>query len=161
MPRQIGPWTRDKLKVLREYLPGYLQAATRARERIYIDGFAGPGVNVLKTTGEEVEGSPLIALGARARNATAFSRLYFIEQSAVLAAQLRKRVEEAGGSSRATVICGDVNIELPSIVKGLPTQSPIFVFLDPQGIDPRWETIEAIAPWRTELLTCPRKLVQS
>ena len=80
MPREIGQWTKDKLKYLSEYLPVYLKATTRAMERIYIDGFAGPGTNKIKDTGETIHGSPLIALHAIASNGTRFSRLYFIEK---------------------------------------------------------------------------------
>ena len=45
MPRIVGDWTLDKLKIIEQYLPAYLTATQRATERIYIDGFAGPGRN--------------------------------------------------------------------------------------------------------------------
>ena len=35
MPRQVGEWTKDKLRLLQLYLPGYLQATTRALDRIW------------------------------------------------------------------------------------------------------------------------------
>ena len=42
MPRRVGDWTLDKLKILEQYLPAYLSATQTAIERIYIDPFAGP-----------------------------------------------------------------------------------------------------------------------
>jgi three-Cys-motif partner protein len=152
MPRPVGHWTQDKLKILAQYLPGYLGATTRALERIYVDAFAGPGLNRLRGSSRIIDGSPLVALGARAQNRTKFDRLFFIERDAATAAELRDVLKTRDKAQRARVIAGDVNEELPKLVAKLSQRSPIFVFLDPDGIEPRWSTIEAIAPWRTELL---------
>ena len=59
MARDVGDWTREKLKLLELYLPGYLSATTKAQDRIYIDGFAGPGKNQLRSAPREIiDGSP-------------------------------------------------------------------------------------------------------
>jgi three-Cys-motif partner protein len=152
MPREVGSWTRDKLKILTQYLSGYLGATTRALERIYVDAFAGPGLNHLKGRNLTIDGSPLIALDASASNGTKFDRLFFIERDPATAAELRDVLSTRDQAKRATVIAGDVNEELPKLITKLAVQSPTFVFVDPEGIEPRWTTIEAIAPWRTELL---------
>ncbi len=152
MPRIVGDWTRDKLRILQTYLPGYLQATTAARERIYIDAFAGPGTNRLESSGQVIDGSPLIALKARAQNETEFSRYFFIERDPHLADELRANIQTYFPSRRIEVITGDVNVELPRVVRGLPKQSPTFVFLDTEGIDPQWRTIVSISDWRVEFL---------
>lgn len=152
MPRQAGSWTQDKLKILQQYLPAYLAATTKALERIYIDAFAGPGLNRLRGGNLTIHGSPLIALDARARNGTKFDRLFFIERDRAVAAELRGVLKTSDKTQRATVIDGDVNKELPRLITKLHQRSPTFVFVDPEGIEPRWTTIEAIAPWQTELL---------
>ena len=152
MPRQVGAWTQDKLKILQQYLPGYLGATTRVLERIYIDAFAGPGLNRLRGRSRTIDGSPLIALDARAPNGTKFDRLFFIERDPTIAAELRDVLNTRDQARRARVIAGDTNDELPKLITKLPPRSPIFVFVDPDGIEPRWTTIEAIARWRTELL---------
>jgi three-Cys-motif partner protein len=152
MPREVGSWTQDKLKILQQYLPVYLLATTRALERIYIDAFAGPGLNRLRGKSRTIDGSPLIALDACARNGTKFDRLFFIEHDPAVAAELHDVLNTRDKTQRASVIEGDVNDELPERIKKLPLRSPTFVFVDPDGIEPRWTTIEAIAPWRTELL---------
>jgi three-Cys-motif partner protein len=150
MPRDVGNWTRDKLRILELYLAGYLQATTNTRERVYIDGFAGPGKNKLPS-GELLDGSPLIALKARASNGTRFSRLFFIEQDESLAAELTDLIKEFDTDHRCQVIPGDINAVLPRLVRDeLPQRSPAFVFLDTEGIDPRWSTITSIAPWQVE-----------
>ena len=152
MPRDVGEWSKNKLKILSDYLPVYLQATTRAIERIYIDGFAGPGLNRVKSSGEEIPGSPLVALDAKSKNGTRFDRLYFIERDTHAASELRNLVANRREEGKAQVIEGDVNVELPKLMAGLPKRSPTFVFLDTEGIEPRWTTIEALAGWQTELL---------
>jgi three-Cys-motif partner protein len=152
MPRTVGEWTKDKLKILSDYLPSYLLATSSALERIYVDAFAGPGTNVLKKTRVEIDGSPLIALKARASNGSRFSRLFFIEQNKKSAAELRGHLRQLDPEGRATVIEGEVDQRLPEVIHGLHRRAPTFVFLDTQGIDPQWKTLESITPWRVEFL---------
>ena len=153
MPRKVHEWTRDKLKIVTQYLPVYLEATESAIERIYIDAFAGPGTNRIRGTIETIEGSPLIALSAKGnKGARGFDHLYFIEKDDSLATELKAEVERLGESDRATVIMGDVNVELPDLIRKVHPRSPTFVFLDTEGIEPRWETIQTLAAWRTELL---------
>ncbi len=134
------------------YLPVYLQATTRALERIYIDAFAGPGTNLIKPNGDSIDGSPLIALGSRAKNGTAFDRYFFIEIDPTTVDELNATIKSRFPGANAEVLPGDVNIELPKLISWLPKKSPIFVLLDTDGIEPAWTTIEAIAAWKTELL---------
>jgi three-Cys-motif partner protein len=152
MPRVVGDWTRDKLKVLEDYLPWYLQATTTAIDRIYVDAFAGPGKNILRRSRQVIDGSPLIALKAAGTNGTRFSRLYFIENDANSAQELRTHLDGLDSENRCQVILGDVNQELPKLIRRLHMRAPTFVLLDTQGIDPRWVTIEAVASWRVEFL---------
>lgn len=151
MPRDVGPWTQHKLKILEDYLPIYLQITTRAIETVYIDGFAGPGTNQLPS-GDVIDGSPIIAMNARAKNGHVFDRLIFIESDGKVAEELEDAIQKAEKPSRAEVIVGDVNDALPRAVARFNRRSPTFVFLDTVGIEPRWSTIERIAPWQTELL---------
>lgn len=154
MPRPIGEWSLDKLKILELYLRGYLQATAKAMERVYIDGFAGPGRNVVGATGRIVDGSPLIALAARGKDRPdlMFHRLFFIERNPTSARELRQVLADHEDPGRATVIEGDINVELPQLVQAINPRSPIFIFSDTEGIEPKWWTIEAISKWRTELL---------
>lgn len=151
MPREVGQWTRDKLRLLSLYLPPYLTATTRALDRIYIDGFAGPGTNILRD-GAQVDGSPLIALDAAGRSGSRFTRLIFIEADSGTADELEDAVQRRGEQHRAEVVRGDVNSELPRIVQALPKRAPTFVFLDTETIDPAWSTIERIKDWQVEFL---------
>ncbi len=152
MPRDVGDWTRDKLKIIELYLPGYLGATTKASERVYVDAFAGPGQNRLRESQQLTDGSPLIALKARAGNNVTFSKLFFIEKDPSLADELREHVEKMGAANRAEVLCGDVNEILPRLMKRISKRSPTLVFLDTEGIEPKWNTVEAISQWQVEFL---------
>jgi three-Cys-motif partner protein len=152
MPREVGDWTKDKLQILSSYLPGYLGATSRAIDRIYIDGFAGPGTNLLRRSRQSIDGSPLIALKARAENGSKFTKLFFIERDSSTAHELREAIKPWNEDNRAEVVEGDVNVALPSIVRRLNRRAPTIVFLDTEGIEPTWRTVESIAPWRVELL---------
>ena len=132
MPREVGSWTQDKLKILQQYLPVYLLATTRALEGIYIDAFAGPGLNRLRGKSRTIDGSPLIALDACARNGMKFDRLFFIERDPAVAAELRDVLKTRDKTQRASVISGDVNKELPKLITKIPRRSPTFVFVDPE-----------------------------
>ena len=153
MPRDVGEWTKDKLKIVTQYLPVYLEATGSALERIYIDAFAGPGTNQIERTGEIIDGSPLVALSAKGnKGARGFDHLFFIEKDYDLAMELRTEVERRGEGKRATVIPGDANTELPELMRQVHPRSPTFVFLDTEGIEPSWGTVQSLAAWRTELL---------
>ena len=154
MPRYIQPWTQDKFRLLELYLPRYLRAEAAEGERVYIDGFAGPGRNELIGSGEVVPSTPLLAMDAAATDApeVAFTRLFFIESSEATASELRSVIAERGGDDRVEVIVGDVNVELPRVLEGVERTTPTFVNLNAEVIEPNWATIEQIAAWNIELL---------
>jgi three-Cys-motif partner protein len=89
---EIGIWSEVKLAIVREYAAAYskIMEGTR-RDRInrlswiYIDAYAGPGYHLSKTTGETVEGSPLIALNTD----PPFHEYHFIDTEPAREQQLR------------------------------------------------------------------------
>jgi three-Cys-motif partner protein len=60
---EIGYWSEIKLDIIRDYAKAYSTILSKKRlQHIYIDAFAGAGIHLSKTTGDLVEGSPLIAV---------------------------------------------------------------------------------------------------
>ena len=59
---QIGYWSEIKLDIIREYAKAYSQILTAQKRptlyHMYVDGFAGAGVHVSRSSGEIVAGSP-------------------------------------------------------------------------------------------------------
>ena len=63
---EIGYWSEIKLDIIRDYARAYstiMGAQERPRfHHVYIDAFAGAGIHMSKSTGEQIEGSPVIAV---------------------------------------------------------------------------------------------------
>jgi three-Cys-motif partner protein len=90
---EIGIWSEVKLAIVREYAAAYSKIMEAWRRDkisrlswIYIDAYAGPGYHLSKTTGETVEGSPLIALNTD----PPFHEYHFIDTEPARAKQLRE-----------------------------------------------------------------------
>ncbi len=137
----VGYWTEIKLNILREYAPAYT-AILNKREWLkrlaYIDGFAGMGAHVSRTSGEVIEGSPAVALTVEPH----FSHYHFIDLDGKRAAELRRL---AGDRNDVTVYEGDCNMVL--LEKVFPQCRyedfcRALCLLDPYGLNPRWEVVK-------------------
>jgi len=135
---EIGKWSEVKLAIIQKYAKAFSTVVgARKFTTVYIDGFAGAGMHVAKSTGAKVTGSPLNALAVD----PPFDRLHFVEKSQRKATRLREFV---AGRSEATIHVGDCNEILPQSV--LPTvrydqYRRAFCLLDPYGLDLRWEVV--------------------
>lgn len=99
--RVSGAWAREKLEYLGKYMSIFNGGMkNKWGERIYLDLMAGPGRCVESDTGDEFDGSPLLAVTQK----VPFSEVVLVEGEPDLADALRHRVE-----GRATVIDGDCN----------------------------------------------------
>jgi len=143
----IGRWSLGKLAFLERYLPAYLRATKPALHRYYIDGFAGRGKWIDKSTGKSVDGSAAIAL----QHIDKFTHLYFIEYEDERAENLRSLISSYGATQKATVYVGDCNEYLPLIMRRIHYKAPTFVFLDPSSDQLQWKSIELLSKWKTEL----------
>jgi three-Cys-motif partner protein len=73
---EIGPWSEIKLDILRDYAAPYSTILKRnGFHHGYIDAFSGPGLHIRKSGGEEILGSPLVALGVE----PPFDEYHFID----------------------------------------------------------------------------------
>lgn len=64
----VGYWTEIKLDIVRRYATEYSKILANQgviRKHIYIDAFAGPGINLSRASGKYVPGSPLNALNVQ------------------------------------------------------------------------------------------------
>lgn len=132
-------------------LARYLDAFTTAtkykasRERIYLDAFAGEGRGFSRTSGEEFESSPRLALSV---DDPAFSRLRFFELGRK-ASRLASDLAADYPGRDFKVVSGDCNETIPEVLQELcelgVDWAPTFAFLDPDGMELRWETVKALA----------------
>ncbi|GGH14491.1 hypothetical protein GCM10007036_13850 [Alsobacter metallidurans] len=167
----VGPWAREKLGALGEYLDFYTKVLKNQkwlRGTIYIDAFAGPGrskirqtprasnpksedffdnvvpmVEVVEEADEFLKGSPRVALDI----ANPFSSYTFIERSPVRVAELNALAQEYGAKRNIVVKGGDAATELLAILASKADWGSYrgVVFVDPFGMHIPWSTLEALA----------------
>jgi len=137
----VGYWTEVKLAILRDYSKAYatiLSKQKSIKHFAYIDGFAGVGAHISKSTGKEIEGSPSIALNLEPK----FSHHHFIDLDGKRTARLKKL---AAGRTDVSVYTGDCNSILVDQVfpkcryedyrRGL-------CLLDPYELNPNWNVVQ-------------------
>lgn len=137
------------MDIIRKYAKVYSTIlSTRSNPsfyHIYIDAFAGSGVNISRDTGELLPGSPLNALYIEPR----FREYHYIDLSTV---KVKSLEEIAGARSDVYLYEGDCNIILPGDVfpkVGWRNYRRALCLLDPYGLHLSWETIQAAARTRT------------
>jgi three-Cys-motif partner protein len=102
--------------------------------------FAGPGKNRVRGTGQVLLGSPLIALTTK----YPFTHCYFSDLSVANADSLRQRCSAVSVTSQVEVQDGDCNELVDTIVREMQRvdrRSLNLAFLDPEGLQLRWETV--------------------
>ena len=111
---EIGTWSEVKLAIIREYASAYstiLEAQRRQKipslKWLYIDAYAGPGLHLSKSTGDIVEGSPLIAINTN----PPFSEYHFIDADPRRAKQLRRLVGDRDDVFIDSADCNDLLIQ--------------------------------------------------
>ena len=162
-----GNWTRDKLRILEDYLKAYTTALKNQSFRLwYVDAFAGTGYVSLDS--ENVAQSRLSILGGGGDDETAnilkgsarlaievddrsFDEFIFIEQNFEYAIELSKLKQEFNDRS-IRVAPDDANKFLPgwcaerNRLLGTPWHGErAVIFLDPFATEVDWQTIQRIA----------------
>ncbi len=144
----VGPWAKDK----HDYLERYVEATAGPRSKYlsnqggrpaggaaFVDLFAGPGMARVRTSGEIISGSPLIAV----RHARApFTQIVLCDKEPENADALRKRT---AGYGTVHVLEGDCNHRIEDILNLIPEYGLNIALLDPYGLRPlSFETISAL-----------------
>jgi three-Cys-motif partner protein len=140
-------WTKQKFDLLRKYLPAYTRIVSKNFFRApfyYIDAFAGSGKDKIKSTGEIIDGSPLIALNVE----PSFTNYVLIESDDRFFNALTKRVQKHSKSNSTQLVHDDCNVCIDNVLGGISVNAPIFAFLDPYGLELSWQTVEKLAKRR-------------
>ena len=147
--RDTGEWVLHKLAIMSSYERAFNQAAQSSHVRNYADGFAGHGLNRIRSEDRFVYGSAWIA--AR----SGFTDLLLMEQNSTAHGALQARL---GHHPRTRVLLGDCNERLAAEMSAsLNPRAPTLCVLDPNGVELQWSTVEQISQFRsgsrkTELL---------
>jgi three-Cys-motif partner protein len=140
--RDSGIWATEKLYYLKRYLDIFsVGMKNRWRSKLYyVDLFAGPGRCRVRETGEEVDGSPLIALRY------AFSKYFFFEEDGNNCLALKTRIKSQAPDKLEDVVVanGDCNDQIAKT--RFPLGNLGLAFVDPTGISQlAFETIRKLA----------------
>lgn len=141
--RPWGFWTESKLDMLSAYLPAFTTASKRALNTVYLDLFAGQATNVSRDTGGSIEGSLLHAVQTK----PPFTVVRGFELRHTRARSLQEAFRAKFPDRDVVVHAGDVHDALPSALAALAPyrRSPTFAFIDPDGVEARWELLEMLA----------------
>jgi three-Cys-motif partner protein len=145
---EIGPWSEIKLEIVRKYAAAYstiLANQPAIKGHLYIDGFAGAGTHVSKATGQDVPGSPTIAL----KTEPSFKELHFVDLDGARTAELTRLSE---GDPRVTVHHGDCNDVLLREVFPRCRYADFrrgLCLLDPYKLNIDWSVLEAAGKMRS------------
>ena len=138
--RDADTWTEEKLMILECYVTAFAKACGKAGGWYGLDLFAGAGLNYSLTKSAAIPGSPLILLNAQAPGAT---RVLLNELDEPARSALVARCGPYG--ERARIFHADANAVIGAMLAEVPPVAPAFAFLDPEGSELDWQTVQAIA----------------
>lgn len=143
--RDSGPWAKEKLYYLRRYIYVFNTGMkNRWAERAYVDLMSGSGRCVVAETGEEFEGSPLIALNSE----TPFTQVVLVEADEELCRALERRT--GGSRPDPVILCKDANdsTAIKEIRAAIPPTALTLVFVDLLGMDIAFKTLADLTSLR-------------
>jgi three-Cys-motif partner protein len=132
-----------KLDILEEYLSAFTTACeNKVDTTVYLDLLAGRLKNYDKDFDRELTGSAMLAPLA----APPFTKLRYIELRSK-AEELRHELTTRFPDRDLKVFGGDCNTTLPLVLAELSEDrwAPTFAFVDPDGLQVRWPTLELLA----------------
>jgi three-Cys-motif partner protein len=146
---EIEFWSELKLDILKQYARQYSMILDAERKQklhpIYIDGFAGAGVHISRTTGKAVPGSPLNALLTE----PPFEEFHLIDLDGTRIEHLRRMV---GKRTDVFLYQGDCNgILLKDVFPRVRYEDyrRALCLLDPYGLTLDWQVIEKAGQQKT------------
>ena len=146
--RETGAWAAVKLDYLARYIDVF-ETSMRKKwpVRYYVDLLAGPGKNIVRDSDAILLGSPLLAL----TTTYPFTGYFFADLSDENTKALQQRCAASPHSQRVNIHTGDCNDLVNDIVAHIKQddwRSLNLAFLDPAGMELRWETVTKLATVR-------------
>ena len=140
----VGPWAKEKLKILTDYVQICSGTRKKYTHRGFIDVFSGPGKSKIRTTSNElIDGSPVAAF-KQAQVAIPFSQIYISDADGELLMSATHRLKLLGAP--VIPIDGPASVALPSIVKTINPHGLHLALLDPHNLGTlSFDLFEALA----------------
>jgi len=144
--RDSGRWAKEKLYYVDRYMTIFNGGMKNMwPRRGYIDLMSGPGRCIDRKTGEEFDGSPLLAL----KSAPPFSHAVFVESDSAYASALATRTSTE--SSRRTVLTSDCNAPrtITEVRQRIEARMLSLCFVDNLGLNVTFNTISTLVQDRS------------
>ena len=138
---EVGYWSELKIEIIKEYASAYSRILSANKlYHLYIDAFAGAGTHISRSTGEQIPGSPSVALNVDPK----FKEYHFIDLNKNKVAALR---DLAGNREDVFIYnedCNQILIRkiLPKVI--FEDYRRALCILDPYGLHLNWEVIKDI-----------------
>jgi three-Cys-motif partner protein len=143
--RCVGGWAKDKYYYIGRYLDMFTISMRQKWQLYYIDLFSGCGKCRVRETGEEIDGSGLIALNLR----FPFNKYFFIDLDNMSLQSLQDRVRGHPLFDRISFKMGDCNELVMQLLPNLPNKGTLYlVLIDPTGLQISFDTIRKLTSRR-------------
>jgi len=148
-------WTPIKLILLMHYVQMYyniMKMQHKYSKIIYIDPLAGAGINKIESTGDLIAGSPIISVVFSDKS---FHQYLFAESETKSRNALKSRLEAIPLSPTQFEVKKDCNELLEYVANLLAKEdepSHYLLFVDCEGIEVRWRSMEKILSFPGDLI---------
>ncbi|MBL7125722.1 MAG: three-Cys-motif partner protein TcmP [Dehalococcoidales bacterium] len=141
---KIGRWAKDKLFYVKKFCDVFnLGMKNKWETRTYVDLFSGPGICVVEETGEEIPGSPVIALQCR----LPFTHYFFNDLEVEFIKALESRITPCE-FAKVNFNNKDCNLVVDDLLEELPDNSLDFCFVDPLNYEIGFNSIRKLSEHR-------------
>ena len=149
-------WSILKLIALAYWVDVYTRVMKnhpRFHPYCYLDLFAGSGTNYIKETGDIIVGSAIIAIKGAPKYGQ-FHKCIYIENDTRKATSLERKLVKLGiKKNKYEVEKDDCNLVVPRILSSyLKDTRHLLVFIDPEGIEIKWSTMELLLKRKCDIL---------
>jgi three-Cys-motif partner protein len=138
---EVGAWSEIKIEIIRKYAKAFSTILDKQEglRHIYVDGFAGAGYHISRTSGEQIKGSPQEVLDLEPR----FDAYHLIDIEESRIESLKEISRDHPGVSLYKGDCNRVLLDeiFPQIDRN--TKLRAFVLLDPYKVNLDWRVVEA------------------
>lgn len=128
----VGPWAKEKLKILADYVQISSSARKKYTHCAFIDVFSGPGKSRIRDTEELIDGSPVAAFRQATRGQSPFSAVYLSDADPELLDSATTRLRNLGAG--VNPVEGPASEAIPSIVSKLSPSGLHLALLDPHNL---------------------------
>ncbi|MDA8108974.1 MAG: three-Cys-motif partner protein TcmP [Betaproteobacteria bacterium] len=129
---EVHEWALEKHERLRRYIDAAHGARGKFSSRCYVDLYSGPGRALVVETGQEIDGSPLVAFDAAARQGDQFTEFLIADINEDYVRAAERRLTEKGAKVRAFV--GPAHRVVEGIAAALDPRGLHLAFLDPYNL---------------------------